>query len=138
MLQDSYVKVLEGRAVFGGRSSFRTWLFGVIRRTAAEHRRRRLLARLRLVAAPHALAGVVDPSPDGATALVREESARRLVEALATLPRRQEEVLHLVFYQQLTIEEAGEVMGVSVGTARTHYERGKRRLRRLLGAEGER
>src|SRR5438132_11516583 len=43
VLQASYLKVLDGKARFDGRSSVKTWLFGVIRRTAAEERRRRLL-----------------------------------------------------------------------------------------------
>src|SRR5688572_19986646 len=46
VLQTSYLKVLDGRAAFRGHSSYKTWLFGVIRRTASEHRRRRLLGRL--------------------------------------------------------------------------------------------
>jgi RNA polymerase sigma-70 factor (ECF subfamily) len=41
-------------------------------------------------------------------------------------------VLHLVFYQDLSIAEAADVMDVGLGTARTHYERGKARLRQLL------
>jgi RNA polymerase sigma-70 factor (ECF subfamily) len=32
----------------------------------------------------------------------------------------------------MTIEEASEVLGISLGSARTHYERGKSRLRALL------
>ena len=34
VLQDAYLKVLDGRAVFRGEASFRTWFFGVVRRTA--------------------------------------------------------------------------------------------------------
>jgi RNA polymerase sigma-70 factor (ECF subfamily) len=68
--------------------------------------------------------------------LARAEAARKLTSAMKRLSDRQREVLHLVFYQDLTISEAAEVMGVSLGSARTHYQRGKERLRNLL-REGE-
>jgi RNA polymerase sigma factor (sigma-70 family) len=137
VLQSSYLKVLDGRAVFAQRSTYRTWLFGVIKRTAAEQRRREVLARLWRA---RSLDGdqIADPTPDPAAALGASESARRLASALAELPRRQRELMHLVFYQDLSIREAAEVLGVSVGSARTHYERGKRRLRELLSPERER
>ena len=51
---------------------------------------------------------------------------------MTELSERQQEVLHLTFYQHMTIEEAARVMDVSLGSARTHYERGKARLRHLL------
>lgn len=131
-LQASYLKILDGRARFDGRSSFRTWVFGVVRRTAAEERRRarvrRWLPLSRLVAG----AETEDGQEDAETAVVRSEATRRLERALAGLPARQREVLHLVFYQELTIAEAAGVLGVGLGTARTHYERGKAALRRLL------
>lgn len=130
VLQTSYLKILDGRARFDGRSSFRTWLFGVVRRTAAEARRRERWGRWLPLAAFSAT--VRDGQPDSATALVRSEDSRRLELALGKLPPRQRAVLHLVFYQELTIAEAAEVLGVSVGSARTHYERGKQALRRLL------
>jgi len=132
VLQAAYLKVLDGRARFDGRSSFRTWLFGVIRRTAAEERRREALRRLRLVsisAAPEP----PDPALGAADRVERSEDSGRLVAALSRLPRRQREVLDLVFYHDLTIAEAATVMGVGVGSARVHYERGKARLRALLG-----
>ena len=39
VLQDVYWKVLEGRARYDGRSTLKTWLFGVVRLTARELRR---------------------------------------------------------------------------------------------------
>ena len=60
-----------------------------------------------------------------------------LTAALAQLSKRQQEVLHLVFYQSLTIQDAAIVLAMPVGTARTHYERGKARLRALIGEEGQ-
>src|SRR5262252_552214 len=48
VLQLVYLKVLCGKAVFDGRSSFKTWLFSVIRQTAAGERRTELFRILRL------------------------------------------------------------------------------------------
>src|SRR3954466_8894548 len=41
VLHTAYLKMVDGRARFAGGSAFRTFLFGVIRRTASEERRRR-------------------------------------------------------------------------------------------------
>ncbi len=134
VLQDAYLKVLGGRAVFEGRSTFQTWIFGVIRRTAAEHRRRgwrRLtgVARYLRLAPPEPAA----PAPDIFVRRGRLQQAFQ--EALSSLPERQREVLHLVFYQDMTVQEAADVMGITVGSARQHYDRGKRKLREQLGVE---
>jgi RNA polymerase sigma factor (sigma-70 family) len=68
--------------------------------------------------------------------MARSEANAQLLAALALLPERQQQVLHLVFYQGLSVQAAAGVLGVRVGTARVHYERGKQRLRALLQQEG--
>src|SRR3989442_1941919 len=125
-LQASYLKILDRSARFDGRSSFRTWLFGVVRRTAAEQRRRAALRRLLPLAV---LDAAPDGRPDPAAALARAEGTRRLEAALATLSRRQREVLDLVFYQDLSIAEAAAVAGGSVRTAPKPHQCGDKGLR---------
>jgi len=44
----------------------------------------------------------------------------------------QREVMLMVFYHQLTIAESAEVLQISLGSARTHYDRGKKRLKELI------
>lgn len=130
VLQEAYAKVLSGRARFGGQSSFKTWLFGVIRLTAVEHKRWRFF-RHRVVESVD-LDQTAAPSARG----VDRETSEALGRALATLSGRQREVLHLVFYQDLSIAEAAIVMQVALGTARLHYERGKANLLVILEKEG--
>jgi RNA polymerase sigma-70 factor (ECF subfamily) len=137
-LQSAYLKVLDGAATFDGRSSLRTWFFGVIRRTTAEQRRRQWMRRQLF---ERWLAGEPDAPPAAGPEAVASasQSNRNLLQAVAELASRQKQVLHLVFYQDLTIEEASRVMDISLGTARTHFERGKRRLREILARqEGQR
>lgn len=135
VLQTGYLKVFAGRARFDGRSSLKTWWFAVLRRTASERRRRRAARRaLRLRFARLA----PDPPEVARPEAVPLPAGRRLERLLAALPARQREILHLVFYQDLTIAEAAAVAGIPVGTARTHYQRGKLALRRRLEREAER
>jgi len=118
VLQETYVKIFAGKARFDGRSMLKTWLFAVIRRTAAAHRRTLWFRHFTFA----------QPAVDAESELLHSERTAELLDALARIARRQREVIELVFYHDMTIEQAAEVIGVSLGTARVHYQRGKRRL----------
>jgi RNA polymerase sigma-70 factor (ECF subfamily) len=131
VLQASYLKVLDGHARFAGRSSFVTWLFAVIWRTAADEQRRRGARHGRLVPLADGDSFASD-APGPVELTERAERRTAITTALARLPARQREVLLLVFYHERTVEEAASVLGIGIGSARTHYARGKVRLRELL------
>lgn len=145
VLQSVYLGVLEGRLRFEERSSFKTWIFGVVRRSALERRRTRhqhagLLRRWFTARATEDPSASPDGSPSGGgpeADLEAAELGARVQLALARLSARQREVVELVFYHELTLREASVVMELSLGSAKTHYDRGKRELRRLLAAEDE-
>lgn len=125
-LHTAYERILSGAARYDGASAFKTWVFGVIRHTAMEEHRRRHVTDARHVA--HDAFDVADGRPAADVALERSERAVALESAMALLSVRQREVLQLVFYHDMTIEAAAVVMRVSVGSARVHYDRGKKAL----------
>jgi len=133
VLQTVYLTILEGKAVYSGHAKLQTWLFAVIRNVAISERRKHLLRALTFANAPQS-----EPRSDPVSEaqLERSEMQQRFQQALAHLPARQRETLHLVFYQDLSLSEAAEVMNISVGSARRHYERGKKRLREALDRQG--
>ncbi len=123
LVQQAYVELISGRARFDGRSSLKSFVFGIVQNLSLR-RFRRLATRLRFasrqdVAEP---AGEMELPDDhgGVWAAVRQ------------LPARQRDMVELVFCRELTIAEASTIMGVSLGTGRVHYERAKSRLRELL------
>ena len=133
VLQETYVKIFEGKARFEGRSTLKTWLFSVIRRTAASRRRVSWLRTLRFVAGD--LDAVESAGESAEKRVLRSERTAALLGGIGRLSRRQREVIELVFYHEMTVEDAARVAGVSVGTARVHYARGKRRLAEELQRE---
>ena len=131
VLQTVYLKILQGKAVYRGESKLRTWLFAVIRNTAITERRKHVLRSL-LTKNDADDERCSQPEVE----LERSEMQQRFQQALARLPRRQRETLHLVFYQDLSLSEAAEILNISIGSARRHYQRGKQHLREALDQEG--
>ena len=134
-LQSAYEAVLDGTARFDGRSSAKSFLFGVIRNKVRSQRRRSLW---QWMLGLDGMSREVDLSqkPSQGAGVERDARRQQLKEAREKLSPKQQEVVELVFYHDLTIEEAAEAMSVGVGTARTHYARAKERLREEL-EEGE-
>jgi len=135
-LQESYLRVLDGRARFGGKSTEKTWFFGIIKRVALELGRDQARQGWRLLTAVQATPEPTE-NDSGLEAAEQDESSRALRDALKTMPQRQREVLHLVFYAELTLEQAAHTLGMGLGSARTHYHRGKSRLAELLELQHE-
>lgn len=129
VLQTVYLKILEGKTHYRGEASFKTWLFAVIRNTAISEYRKSLL-RLTVGSDQATVQSSLEEEP--AAIFERSEAQIRFQSALEQLPARQRETLHLVLYEDLNLREAAQVMGISIGSARQHYERGKKRLREYL------
>jgi RNA polymerase sigma-70 factor (ECF subfamily) len=120
LTQETYLRAFKALPGFEGRSSVRTWLLGIARRTCADHlravvRRRRLDARLA------AQAWTEMPSPDPAHRLGTADLLGRL-----GAERRTAFVLTQVL--GLSYAEAAAVEDVPVGTIRSRVARARDEL----------
>lgn len=79
-----------------------------------------------------------DPRPDVASAehnALRADTQARVVAALRHLSDRQRACLVLRHYEDRSESEIAEILGISIGSVRTHVHRGMEALGRLLAAE---
>jgi RNA polymerase sigma-70 factor (ECF subfamily) len=127
VLQDSYLKVLESGVNYKSKSSFKTWLFAIIKNTSIDHHtsRQKTLKVIRNL----------KDNQENAGGPIQQSKAEKLKVLLNQLSPKQSKMITLVFYHDQTIEEAAEIMNISLGSARTHYERGKKALKKLMEKE---
>ena len=119
VLQQVYLKILEGKAKLNDEEKAKTWIFSIIRYTAIDHLRK--------------TGKFISIEDAEEIAEIEEEIDLTDYKAIISLlPRMQQEVILMVFYHQMTIEQSAEVLQISLGTARTHYERGKKNLKKLI------
>jgi RNA polymerase sigma factor (sigma-70 family) len=113
--------------------SARLWLFGVARLTVQNHlrgeqRRDRLGGAL--------LAAFRENHGDDPSQLTdRSESARQVDAALTQLPDADRELMSLVAWEQLSVGDAAQVLGINPTAARARLSRARRRLRLLLAED---
>lgn len=119
VLQITYVKILEKKAKYHKQSTFKTWLYAVIRYTAIDFvKKKQSYVALESVK----ISQEEVPSDD-------DINYEKLLERL---PERQYQVLLLAFYHEMTLAEIAVVTELHIGTVRTHYNRGKDAMRRLI------
>jgi RNA polymerase sigma-70 factor, ECF subfamily len=128
-VQEVFTIVHTKLGSFEGRSSLRTWIFGIARRVARDHRPE---ARQE----PHdpALLELVPEIDErGPVASVeRREETRLLYELLAELVPERREVFVLVELEQMTVPEAAEALGENVNTVKARLRAARAQLEELL------
>jgi RNA polymerase sigma-70 factor (ECF subfamily) len=117
----THLDQLRSAGAFGG------WLFRIARNELAQHYRRR-----RTVVSWEAVADRPDDGPAVEAQAERSEALSRLLQALRTLPERDQEVIGLKFLAGLKNGEIGEAMGLRSGHVAVILYRAIRRLRDLL------
>jgi RNA polymerase sigma-70 factor (ECF subfamily) len=112
-VQDVFIVVHRRLADFEGRSSIKSWLFGIVRRVAKDHRRR-ARRKDRGEALPDGLADPMSPSPRDAAS--RAEALEVLYGLLESLDDDKREVFVLAELEQMTVPEIAEAISVNLNT----------------------
>jgi RNA polymerase sigma-70 factor (ECF subfamily) len=130
-VQDVFLVVHTRLASFEGRSSLRTWIFGIARRVARDHRpSARTSAEAVAGDTLEALPDVGTPSPLANVEAI--EDARLLEGLLASLAPDKREVFILVDLEQMTVLEASQALGVNPNTMYSRVRAARRELKQAL------
>jgi RNA polymerase sigma-70 factor (ECF subfamily) len=113
------------------RGSPAAWIV-MLARSRATDRRRSRTARMRISVQVEQLEDVKSSEPNPESLAMASQSGRSVMQALATVPAEQRQVLELAYFAGLSHSEIAERLGQPLGTVKTRIRLAVGRLRELL------
>lgn len=126
LVQDCVARALSRRHLFNSDANLRPWLFTVMHNLHVSH------CRQMAVRTTYAVAQMKIATEAREAAQEHVTDLNRVIRVVASLPREQREVVTLVTLQELSYQEAADMLGIPVGTVMSRLARGRDKIRSLL------
>jgi RNA polymerase sigma-70 factor (ECF subfamily) len=136
--QDVFVKVHAALGGFRGESSMSTWIYRIATNAGMDHIRSRASRQGPNDELRHDiddLEAVQDAAPPADTFLIRKDMNECIQGIVKSLPDNYRTVLVLSDLEGLTNAEIGEVLGLSLDTAKIRLHRARARLKKELESQ---
>jgi len=131
LVQEAFIRLHRSAGSIRDVARAPAFLRSILINLARDHNRRGLMSlRHRNTAEPPP----TPPREPGDDAVADEQSGA-VLDAVRSLPERQRACLVLHYYEELSIAEVAETLGISANSVKTHCRRGLASLERRLEAE---
>jgi RNA polymerase sigma-70 factor (ECF subfamily) len=135
--QDTFIQAFTHLARFQGRSEFETWLTRIAINRSRDWLRRRKFVSLfthddRDNDEPVYVFEPVDDRPDAERQLMAHQIRAAILRAERTLSSQQKIIFRLRHYENHSLEEIAELLGLRSGTVRAHLFRAIHKVRKEL------
>ncbi len=133
LTQQTFLKVWSSLDSYAGRSKFSTWLYRIAHNTYIDFQRTNTgSARDR---SDQWWAECIDKNPGPFANVIERQLARRLYKTVDQLDDDKRHVVHLHYYQGLSIRETAKVLGIATSTVKYRLREVLRILRVKVGVE---
>ena len=140
VVQETFVAAWRALGRFDERRPFPVWLRAIALNKCRDCGRRQLVRRLAFgdkdAESPEAQRQA-DPGPDGEAVLVAAQRRAALSAAISRLPAKLKEPLLLTYFDDLSQQEAADLLGISVKAVETRIYRARQRLADELSEDAE-
>lgn len=134
--QEVFIALHRRLSDFEGRSTLKTFLFGIVVGVARNHRRS--LKRTDRLAPIEAATDAPDPGRSPFESAAASEALARLVSVLDRMEDAKREILILSEWEDLSAPEISDVLGVGVNTVYSRLRLARAEFERLLSVESRR
>jgi RNA polymerase sigma-70 factor, ECF subfamily len=132
VVSEVFIDAWQHAGRFEGRSTVSTWLLGITRHKALTAANRRQTESIDSETAMN----VVDPGNTPEAELGQKDTGAVIRRCVASLTAEHAEIIDLVYYQEKSIKEIVEILGIPENTVKTRMFYARKRLAALVAAEG--
>lgn len=125
LAQDVFVKAYRSLSHFRGESKFSTWLYTITHNTCRSHKRKKKEAIVTLEEHHEQVAAPED----------RKHSKNMIQQAIKQLPETDAQIITLFYLAEQSIEETGQILGLSQSNVKVRLFRARQKLKEILEAE---
>ena len=132
IVSEVFLDVWRQAVGFKGKSRVSTWILAIARYKALSALRRRSDEQLDDCTAT----AIADPADDPGMMAERQDRSRIVRKCLSQLSTTHREMLDLVYYQEKSVEEVAQIIGVPCGTVKTRMFYARKHMEKLLETAG--
>lgn len=130
IVQASFVKCYKQLHTFEQRSQYKTWLYRIVINEAKDYLKSWHYKKVQLKSFMQETTRTIKPSVE--KTLLKKEQQAHVREIIFTLPTIYRDVVHLYYFESLSIEEISDLLQLSTNTIKTRLRRAKERLGTML------
>lgn len=134
LAQETFIQAFKELHRFRKEAKFSSWLYRIGYNVFLQHVRKRQLDTQSIDDDPY-IANQIADAPQGEDDSPLHQKVAKL---LAKLEPERRSVLHLFLHRQNTQQEISDIMGIPLGTVKTHINRGRTTLQQSLHGWQER
>jgi len=136
LAQEAFLRLLRAIDQYRYPHPFKPWLYAIATNLARDYYKQAELRHTQSASDDEAQwESASDLSGGPEERLQTEREAQQVEAAVTALPDHQREVVILRYYQDLSLAEIADVLGVPVGTVKSRLSLGLKRLRERVGGE---
>lgn len=132
LVNETLMSVWSNAASFQGQSAVSSWVFAIARNKAISALRKRTEEALD----EPAVAAIEDDADTPEDTALKDSKARALRRCMEALSAEHREVIELVYYQEKSVKEVSEIVGVPENTVKTRMFHARQRLGVIMREAG--
>lgn len=133
LTQECFLRAYQNLASFRGDCRIDTWLLRIAVNLARDHHKNRKASFWRrLVGLDDAGSPFIAANPSAERNLIAQQELDAVWKAVASLSQQQKEIFVLRFREELSLAEIADVLGLQVGSVKSHLFRAISGVRRRL------